>query len=70
MLRTLRSHMDTVSLEDVTHSLRACFKVLSKIQMPVAYLDLEAGAHSEETESQTQEEGKEVQVRHFFALYL
>uniref|UniRef100_A0A3B4Y6B4 DOP1 leucine zipper like protein B n=2 Tax=Seriola lalandi dorsalis TaxID=1841481 RepID=A0A3B4Y6B4_SERLL len=48
MLRTLRSHMDSISLEDVTHSLRACFKVLSKIQMPVAYLDIEAGAHTEE----------------------
>lgn len=71
MLRTLRSHMDTVSLEDVTHSLRACFKVLSKIQMPVAYLDLEAGSHSEEIESQAQqEEGKELQVRDapFFAV--
>uniref|UniRef100_A0A671W8X4 DOP1 leucine zipper like protein B n=1 Tax=Sparus aurata TaxID=8175 RepID=A0A671W8X4_SPAAU len=43
MLRTLRSHMDTVSLEDITQGLRACFKVLSKIQMPVAYMDVEAG---------------------------
>uniref|UniRef100_A0A3B4ZSX6 DOP1 leucine zipper like protein B n=1 Tax=Stegastes partitus TaxID=144197 RepID=A0A3B4ZSX6_9TELE len=40
MLRTLRSHMDSVCLEDVTQGLRACFKVLSKIQMPVAYMDL------------------------------
>ncbi|XP_056245363.1 protein dopey-2 isoform X1 [Seriola aureovittata] len=62
MLRTLRSHMDSISLEDVTHSLRACFKVLSKIQMPVAYLDIEAGAHTEESDLQTpDEEGKEVQ---------
>uniref|UniRef100_A0A665U2D3 Uncharacterized protein n=1 Tax=Echeneis naucrates TaxID=173247 RepID=A0A665U2D3_ECHNA len=43
MLRTMCSHMESVSLEDITHSLRACFKVLSKIQMPVAYLDTEAG---------------------------
>lgn len=42
MLKTLYSHMDTVSLEDVTQSLRACFKVLSKIQMPVAYMDVDA----------------------------
>uniref|UniRef100_A0A8C4IST9 DOP1 leucine zipper like protein B n=1 Tax=Dicentrarchus labrax TaxID=13489 RepID=A0A8C4IST9_DICLA len=41
MLCTLRSHMDTVSLEDVTQGLRACFKVLSKIQMPVADMDSE-----------------------------
>lgn len=66
MLRTLRSHMDSVSPEDVTHGLRACFKVLSKIQMPVAYMDIEAGAHTEEMELQTpEEEGKETQVRYF-----
>uniref|UniRef100_A0A671WGC6 DOP1 leucine zipper like protein B n=1 Tax=Sparus aurata TaxID=8175 RepID=A0A671WGC6_SPAAU len=62
MLRTLRSHMDTVSLEDITQGLRACFKVLSKIQMPVAYMDVEAGAHTEDMELQSPEEenrGKE-----------
>lgn len=65
MLRTLCSHMDTVSLADVTQSLRACFKVLSKIQMPVAYMDLEAGEHSEDTELQSPEdENKKTQVRH------
>ncbi|XP_044221081.1 protein dopey-2 [Thunnus albacares] len=56
LLQTLCSHMDSVSLEDVTQGLRTCFKVLSKIQMPVAYMDIEAGAHSEEMESQTLEE--------------
>ncbi|XP_034430111.1 protein dopey-2 [Hippoglossus hippoglossus] len=62
MLQTLHSHMDSVSLEDVTHSVRACFKVLSKIQMPVAYIDIEAGSQTEETELQTpEEEGKETQ---------
>uniref|UniRef100_A0A8D0DCY6 DOP1 leucine zipper like protein B n=1 Tax=Sander lucioperca TaxID=283035 RepID=A0A8D0DCY6_SANLU len=50
MLRTLHSHMDSVSLEDVTQGLRACFKVLSKIQMPVAYMDVEAGAQTEDVE--------------------
>uniref|UniRef100_A0A671W9H6 DOP1 leucine zipper like protein B n=1 Tax=Sparus aurata TaxID=8175 RepID=A0A671W9H6_SPAAU len=58
MLRTLRSHMDTVSLEDITQGLRACFKVLSKIQMPVAYMDVEAGAHTEDMELQSPEEEK------------
>lgn len=66
MLRTLRSHMDTVSLEDITQGLRACFKVLSKIQMPVAYMDVEAGAHTEDMELQSpEEESKKTQVRPF-----
>ncbi|XP_061925067.1 protein dopey-2 isoform X1 [Entelurus aequoreus] len=56
MLRTLRSHIDSVSLEDVTQGLRACFKVLSKIQMPVAFMDFETGAHTEDTELEVQEE--------------
>ncbi|KAM7407321.1 hypothetical protein PAMA_003171 [Pampus argenteus] len=56
MLQTLCNHIDTVKLEDVTQGLRTCFKVLSKIQMPVVYMEDEAGAHTEETESQTIEE--------------
>lgn len=66
MLCTLCNHMDSISLEDVTHGLRTCFKVLSKIQMPVAYMDIEAAAHTEEMESQmVEEEGRKTQVRHF-----
>lgn len=62
MLQTLCSHMDSVSLEDVTQGLRTCFRVLSKIQMPVAYMDVEAGAHSEEMESQAlEEEGRKTE---------
>lgn len=53
MLRTLCSHMKTVSLDDVTQSLRACFKVLSKIQMPVAYMDIEAEMQGDKTELQS-----------------
>uniref|UniRef100_A0A3Q3CFU2 DOP1 leucine zipper like protein B n=1 Tax=Haplochromis burtoni TaxID=8153 RepID=A0A3Q3CFU2_HAPBU len=56
MLRTLCSHIDAVCLEDVTQGLCACFKVLSKIQMPVAYMDVEAGAQAEETELQSLKE--------------
>ncbi|XP_074550319.1 protein DOP1B [Halichoeres trimaculatus] len=56
MLRTLSSHIHSISLEDVTQGLRACFKVLSKIQMPVAYMDVEAGSHLEEMELQIPEE--------------
>lgn len=64
MLQTLRSHMDTICLEDVTQGLRACFKVLSKIQMPVAYMDLESGSHTEEMELQSpEEETAQTQVR-------
>ncbi|XP_075895809.1 protein DOP1B isoform X2 [Nelusetta ayraudi] len=50
MLQALRSHMDTASLDDVTQSMRACFKVLSKIQMPVAYMDVEAEVQADDTE--------------------
>uniref|UniRef100_A0A8C8F3I9 Dopey N-terminal domain-containing protein n=1 Tax=Oncorhynchus tshawytscha TaxID=74940 RepID=A0A8C8F3I9_ONCTS len=47
MLHTLCTHMNTLDLLELTQGLDACFKVLSKIQMPVAYMDME--------ESQTQE---------------
>ncbi|TNN53525.1 Protein dopey-2 [Liparis tanakae] len=59
MLGTLHSHMDFVSLEDVTQGLRACFKVLSKIQMPVAYIELVAEAQTEDIELLSPEEEKE-----------
>uniref|UniRef100_A0A673LZK4 Protein dopey-2-like n=1 Tax=Sinocyclocheilus rhinocerous TaxID=307959 RepID=A0A673LZK4_9TELE len=49
MLQSLRSHMTSLSLQELTQALRACFKVLSNIQMPVAYKDMEA-------ESQTSSE--------------
>lgn len=67
MLQALRRHMDSASLEDVTHGLRACFKVLSKIQMPVAYMDAEAGAQTEEAELPSPEEEKaKVQIELHF----
>ncbi|XP_033842251.1 protein dopey-2 [Periophthalmus magnuspinnatus] len=55
MLRALHSNISSVSLQDVTQSLRACFKVLSKIQMPVSYMDMEAGTSAQEMFSQIQE---------------
>ncbi|KAM3861725.1 protein DOP1B [Diretmus argenteus] len=62
MLRTLCSHMTSVDLTELTQGLRACFKVLSKIQMPVAYMDMEAGAHTQEMELEAPEEtGEQVQ---------
>ncbi|KAG9271028.1 protein dopey-2 [Astyanax mexicanus] len=47
MLLSLRAHPASLSLPELTQALRACFKVLSRIQMPVTYMDMEA-------ESQTQ----------------
>uniref|UniRef100_A0A8C1JDC8 DOP1 leucine zipper like protein B n=1 Tax=Cyprinus carpio TaxID=7962 RepID=A0A8C1JDC8_CYPCA len=34
MLQSLHSHMTSLSLQELTQAMRACFKVLSKIQMP------------------------------------
>lgn len=63
MLQALRSRMDSASLEDVTQSMRACFKVLSKIQMPVAYMDVEAEVQADDAEVQsTADEAKKSQV--------
>ncbi|MEQ2197253.1 hypothetical protein XENOCAPTIV_026344, partial [Xenoophorus captivus] len=56
MLHSLRRHMDSISLDEVTQGLRACFKVLSKVQMPVAYMDVDGGAHTEEVESVSPQE--------------
>lgn len=61
--------MATVRLEDVTQGLRACFKVLSKIQMPVAYMDVETRAQTEELPTPG-EEGKKSQVRRFTLIVL
>ncbi|XP_070293728.1 protein DOP1B [Salvelinus sp. IW2-2015] len=47
MLNALCTHMTSLDLLELTQGLHACFKVLSKIQMPVAHMDME--------ESQTQE---------------
>ncbi|XP_038162700.1 protein dopey-2 isoform X2 [Cyprinodon tularosa] len=51
MLQSLHRHMDSISPDDITQGLRACFKVLSKIQMPVAYMDGDAGSHTDKVES-------------------
>uniref|UniRef100_H3AEA4 DOP1 leucine zipper like protein B n=1 Tax=Latimeria chalumnae TaxID=7897 RepID=H3AEA4_LATCH len=46
MVQSLLEHMDSVSLPELTHALKTCFKVLSKIQMPAAYIDSEQGTES------------------------
>uniref|UniRef100_A0A8C1M342 DOP1 leucine zipper like protein B n=1 Tax=Cyprinus carpio TaxID=7962 RepID=A0A8C1M342_CYPCA len=53
MLQSLRSHMTSLSLQELTQAMRACFKVLSKIQMPVVYMDIEAESQMQDLE-QTQ----------------
>lgn len=67
MLQSIRRHMDSLSLDDVTQGLRACFKVLSKIQMPVAYMDVDAGPHTEEGDSVSTEE-ENAMVRNLYFL--
>lgn len=46
MLQSLHTHMASLSLAELTHALRACFKVLSKVQMPVSYMDMDAESQS------------------------
>ncbi|XDV30294.1 hypothetical protein PO909_033239 [Leuciscus waleckii] len=53
MLQSLHSHMTSLSLQELTQAMKACFKVLSKIQMPVAYMDMEAESQTQDVE-QTQ----------------
>uniref|UniRef100_A0A8C8F3F0 Dopey N-terminal domain-containing protein n=1 Tax=Oncorhynchus tshawytscha TaxID=74940 RepID=A0A8C8F3F0_ONCTS len=57
MLHTLCTHMNTLDLLELTQGLDACFKVLSKIQMPVAYMDMEE-SQTQEVEAQEEREGE------------
>ena len=41
LLQPLAEEMEMLSLPELTHALRTCFKVLSKVQMPPSYLDME-----------------------------
>uniref|UniRef100_A0A8C3BN16 DOP1 leucine zipper like protein B n=1 Tax=Cairina moschata TaxID=8855 RepID=A0A8C3BN16_CAIMO len=44
MAQSLSENMEVLSLPELTHALRTCFKVLSKVQMPPSYLDVETGS--------------------------
>ncbi|XP_019380560.1 PREDICTED: protein dopey-2 isoform X3 [Gavialis gangeticus] len=44
MVQSLLENTDTLSLPELTHALKTCFKVLSKVQMPPSYLDMETGS--------------------------
>uniref|UniRef100_A0AAY5JXL7 Dopey N-terminal domain-containing protein n=1 Tax=Esox lucius TaxID=8010 RepID=A0AAY5JXL7_ESOLU len=56
MLQAIRA--DVISLEpsELTQGLRACFKVLSKIQMPVAYMDAEFNGDHDKAEPEEEPE--------------
>uniref|UniRef100_A0A6I8Q159 DOP1 leucine zipper-like protein B n=1 Tax=Xenopus tropicalis TaxID=8364 RepID=A0A6I8Q159_XENTR len=41
MAQSLSDNMDSLSLPELTVALKTCFKVLSKVQMPPAFLDME-----------------------------
>ncbi|XP_060626340.2 protein dopey-2 isoform X2 [Anolis sagrei] len=59
ILQSLLENMETLSLPELTHALRTSFKVLSKVQMPPAYLGTETG--SSDT-SPAKEENQELTV--------
>ncbi|XP_053930266.1 protein dopey-2 isoform X2 [Cuculus canorus] len=44
MVQSLLENMEVLSLPELTHALKTCFKVLSKVQMPPSYLDIETGS--------------------------
>ncbi|XP_039397774.1 protein dopey-2 isoform X2 [Mauremys reevesii] len=46
MVQSLLENVETLSLLELTHALKTCFKVLSKVQMPPAYLDNETGSEN------------------------
>ena len=41
LVQPLAEGMEALSLAELTHALKTCFKVLSKVQMPPSYLDTE-----------------------------
>ncbi|XP_074956182.1 protein DOP1B isoform X2 [Phalacrocorax aristotelis] len=44
MVQSLLENMEVLCLPELTHALKTCFKVLSKVQMPPSYLDIETGS--------------------------
>ncbi|XP_016076085.1 PREDICTED: protein dopey-2 isoform X2 [Miniopterus natalensis] len=42
LVKPLAEDMEALSLPELTHALKTCFKVLSKVQMPPSYLDVDA----------------------------
>ncbi|XP_036870668.2 protein DOP1B isoform X2 [Manis javanica] len=46
LVQPLAEEMEALSLPELTHALKTCFKVLSKVQMPPSYLDMEPASGS------------------------
>lgn len=46
MVQSLLENMEVLGLPELTHALKTSFKVLSKVQMPPSYLDIETGSGS------------------------
>ncbi|XP_039910795.1 protein dopey-2 [Hirundo rustica] len=44
MVQSLLENLEVLGLPELTHALKTCFKVLSKVQMPPSYLDTETGS--------------------------
>ncbi|RLV85414.1 hypothetical protein DV515_00015991 [Chloebia gouldiae] len=44
VVQSLLENMEVLGLPELTHALKTCFKVLSKVQMPPSYLDMETGS--------------------------
>ncbi|KAJ8246681.1 hypothetical protein GJAV_G00254230 [Gymnothorax javanicus] len=59
LLGALQGSMALLSLSELTQGLRACFKLLSKIQMPVAYMDMEAQIQTRDGAQDPAQAGKE-----------
>ncbi|XP_012882995.1 PREDICTED: protein dopey-2 [Dipodomys ordii] len=46
LVQPLAEQVEALSLPELTHALKTCFKVLSKVQMPPTYLDMETTSSS------------------------
>nr|XP_054360074.1 protein dopey-2 isoform X4 [Mirounga angustirostris] len=46
LVQPLAEEMEVLSLPELTHALKTCFKVLNKVQMPPSYLDMEPASGS------------------------
>ncbi|XP_030058072.1 protein DOP1B isoform X2 [Microcaecilia unicolor] len=63
MTQSLLENLEALSLPELTHALKTCFKVLSKVQMPPAYLDMDTGSGSgSPTKSKTEDVITEVEL--------
>uniref|UniRef100_A0A8C7Q2K1 DOP1 leucine zipper like protein B n=1 Tax=Oncorhynchus mykiss TaxID=8022 RepID=A0A8C7Q2K1_ONCMY len=68
MLHALRTHMTCLDLSELTQGLRTCFKVLSKIQMPVTYMDMEVESQSQKLNGVVEQETGPVEGESAFPL--